>query len=121
MSQYNFVFPKEHTIHQPLENSFNAAFKELADLVHSAQDRLTKDQLVEALRQAFAAGDFTCLVVNKPSPPDCITICQSVIYLPYEGYERIKNEHTRFVKLVDSILNEEQKKTLAQKLLDSDT
>lgn len=108
-------------IRQPLGSNYDKAIEELSNLVRTAQDKLTTEQLAEALRQAFAAGDFLRLVVNKPGPPDSILICQSVVYLPYEGYERIKHEHTRFVKLVDSILNEEQKKTLAQKLLDSDT
>lgn len=71
----------------PLTAEFMAAFKRVEEQVRearmAARERLTEEQLVSALRQALACGDFTQLcVVNSDK--------QGVVYVPYREHARLR-------------------------------
>ena len=80
-----FFIPQDEM--PPLTAEFMAAFKRVEEQMReartAARERLTEEQLVSALRQALACGDFTQLcVVNSDK--------QGVVYVPYREHARLR-------------------------------
>lgn len=96
----------------------NLVAKELAVV----QDKLTQEQLTEAIRQMIMSQDF-CLVKVMDQKEQMIRggkmfieITQKVVYTPYGGLIEHQNKFNRYKEAVNSILNVEQQQLLAQKL-----
>jgi len=74
------------------DNRFQRAVEELADAIcsveNAAREKLTKEQLADALKQAIACGDFLRMV-------EVMTGRQQVTYIPYRREQELTVEIAR--------------------------
>ena len=85
----------------------------ISEKVAVLQDQLTEEQLTTAIAQAISCGDFITLVAPTKSvirgDDLSFEIRQTVVYLPYDGYERECEKFKRYQKTVAGILTPEQR------------
>lgn len=89
---------------QKFQDAFDGALMKLIEECKIQEDKLTKQQLADALTQALACGDFQKHVVVPESGTQAgqfmVKIRQAVIYLPWHGYEQKITENYRLRELL---------------------
>lgn len=85
------------------------------------EDKLTEEQVFHAIKEAVLSGDFQRLVQTGHTSSFfdnkfTVTKRVAVTYLPYREAMRREQEFKRYKEVVNSIINEEQRIILAQKL-----
>lgn len=77
-----------------LRTTFEAAVEKLVEERSLAVEQLTKDQFVEALKQAIKSGDFQRLV--------SVDGRQAVTYIPFREVEALKSRVSELEEIVDA-------------------
>lgn len=108
MSQSNSFIPHESTTQQHLVNK---VAEDIADEVIKAVDKFTRDEVIRIVKELLLSDDIR-LIQNSHGG----TYKLSVLYVPYMGMEDLRAEHDRYRDAVNSIINEDQRAMLAQKL-----